>query len=287
MSDQFENKKFLSVFCTSKDSPLTYAEILVYCYRANQHAYETIPSHRRTAKATGLKEETVASATTRLHQHGLLLADWLVIAPCPRITWFRQLDSLVERFPDKHFSMWLQNWRCYVRQPGADNPLTVPCVMLYSLIRHSVLNNWKPPAGWSQEYLSLITGINPKTVSTSLDKLEASGFITILDGMRFRLYKLRECQLTYFSDKRAWSGVGSAEPDEIVEDFSPASAAAEAIDNARSSLAQFLGKYPISDSDRHRIFRGIVDQTEWHKGNWQDVAQRAASRCMDAMEGKV
>ncbi len=287
MSDQFDNKKSLSVFCTSKESLLTYADLLVYCYRVNQHAYETIPSHRRAAKATGLKEETVASATSRLHHNGLLLADGAVVAPPPRLNWFRQLDSLKEKFGDEHFSMWFQNWRCYVRQPGAENPMTVPCVMLYSLIRHSVRQGWKPSEGWSHEYLSLITGINAKTVSSSLERLEASGFITVREGMRFVLYKLRDCQLAFFADKRAWSGVGSVDPDEMVDGFSPVSQAIEEHAIAKAALVVMLNNNPISDHDKDRIYKGIISQDGWYRGEWQKAVIERVGKVMDLMDCKA
>ncbi|MFO0806154.1 MAG: hypothetical protein U0894_00015 [Pirellulales bacterium] len=282
MSDQFDNKKYLSVFCTARESPLAYTDLLVYCYRTHQHAFETLPSHRRTAKATGLKEETVASATTRLHHHGLLLADGAVVAPCPQNKWFRQLDALREKFGDKHFSMWFQNWRCYVRQPGVDNPLTIPCVMVYSLIRHSVLQSWKPSEGWSHEYIALITGINPKTVSSALDTLESNGFLTVLDGMRFRLFKLRESQLQFFADKRAWVGAGSTQPDEIVEELAPASAVLEDKAKAKRELVEMLNRYPINDNHKERIYKGVVSQESWFMGKWQDAVLKVVGNILEA-----
>jgi DNA-binding transcriptional regulator YhcF (GntR family) len=285
MSDpQFDRKKYLGLFCASKESRLNYADLLVYCYRAQQHAYDTLPSHRRTAKATGLKEETVASATARLHDHGLLEPDGAVLSPCSWKGWFNELDSLREKFADQHWSMWFQNWRCYIRQPGADNPLTVPCVMLYSLIRHSVLRGWKPPEGWSHEYIALITGINAKTVSNSLERLEALGFLTVLDGMRFRLFKLRDCQLGYFADKRAWSGSASSEPDEIVGDLSPASLVLEEKAKAKNALVAMLNRNLDSDKDKDRIYKEIASQTDWFKGNWQDVVLKAVGKVYERLE---
>jgi DNA-binding transcriptional regulator YhcF (GntR family) len=204
MNDQFEEKKFVTMFFTSKDCLLTYPDLLTYCYQAHQDFYEEVPSFRRVAKRTGIKEETVAAATKRLRGCGLLSDDNAVISPCPHLDWFQPLDTLLKRHEGQHFTKWLRNWRYYVRQPGSENPLTVPAVMVYSLIRHSVLGKWKPQHGWSYEYLSLVLGMTAKTVSSALSKLEELGFVAILDGMRFQLYRLRESQLRCFANNRAY-----------------------------------------------------------------------------------
>jgi hypothetical protein len=153
--------------------------------------------------------------------------------------------------------------------------------MLYSLIRHSLLRGWKPPEGWSHEYMALITGINPKTVSNSLDRLEKLGFLTVLEGMRFRLFKLRDCQLGYFADKRAWSGTASAEPDEIVDDLSPASLVLEEKAKAKNALVAMLNRVLDSDHHKDRIYKGITCQTDWFKGNWQDAVLKSVGRILE------
>ena len=158
MTEQFQNKRKIDVFCTQKASQLKYSDLLVYCFLCQQAQYDTIPSLRRSAEATGQRTKTVTKARERLQRHGLLSDGHLVVAPCPRMNWFQELEVLRKRFSDGHFSQWFRNWRCYVRQPGPENPLTVPCVVLYSFIRHCVVSGWKPCHGWTPAYLSLRNG---------------------------------------------------------------------------------------------------------------------------------
>ena len=280
MSDQFANKKHVSNFFTQKACPLKYTGLLVYCYRCYQASYETKPSHRRTAKSTGLKEETVANASDVLRKFGLLNNDYEVVDPCPRMDWFQVTDSLRDRFIDKHFSLWFRNWRCFVRQPGPNNPLTVPSVVLYSLIYNSATNGWKPVHGWSIEYLSSITGITSKTVSSSLDRLEEYGFLSVLDGMRFDLFRLRESQLECFADKQAYSGTASLEPDRIREDYSPASKVLDHKAQARKDLVDFLNMFPISSSDKDRVFKAVSGMPIF-PNNWKKVADELVGRILE------
>jgi DNA-binding Lrp family transcriptional regulator len=271
MTDQFENKRFVTMFFTTKESPLAYSDLLVYCYRAHQDCYGENPSHRRVAKRTGIKEETVAAASKRLRECGLLDMDGSVSSPCPCLDWFHPLDSLLKKHEREHFSKWLWNWRCYIRQPGPENPLTVPAVMLYSLIRHSVIGGWKPKDGWSYEYLSVVLGLTATTVSNALLKLEQLGFLTKFDGMRFRLYKLQAGQLRCFSDNRPYSGSSSVEPDEIVDELSPFAKMLEEQENARFELIQYLKRWPISEKEKHSIYHRVQRTEGWPKG-WERVA---------------
>lgn len=263
-----ETKKSLTIFCPSKESPLSYADLLVYCYRADQFRYGALPTNRRVAKGTGLKEGTVAEATTRLTGHDLLDAEAAVISPCRRMDWFITNDKLKEMNPDKSEFSWFQNWKTLIRQPGADNPLTLPCVLVYGVIRHSIFQGWKPSSGWTHEYLALLTATNPKTVSKSLETLEANGFLSVLDGMRFRLYGLRESQLACFADRCAWSG-NSSEPDELVEEVSSASAQLDERHAARKALAQYLQHFFTSDEPRKKLFNIIV-QSPHPVSTWRD-----------------
>lgn len=279
--DLIETKKTVSLFCTTKESPLTYADLLVYCFRAYQDAFSTVPAHRRVAKATGLKEETVAKATVRLRDLGLLNGDASVITPCPHLDWFRQLDSLLEKFGDKHFSLWFQNWRCFVRAPGADNPLTVPSVMVYSLIRHAAMNNCKPRFGWSHEYIALVTGMTTKTVGSALEKLVATGFLAIEEGLRFKLFKLRQCQLRFLADRQEWTGNSSVESDDIVDEFSPVSDDMELKDKQTAAFRHWLQRWPISEAAKNKVYYGIVNQPNWFKGDWNSVAMKAVGKFME------
>ncbi len=274
-----QQKKTLTVFATSKASPLKYPDLLTYCYRVDQHRYENVPSIRRTSKATGLREPTVASATDRLTQLGLVQPDGSVVTRCPHLDWFVPLDSLKEQNPHGPEFRWLQNWKSLVRQPGADNPLTVPCVMLYSLIRHSLHNNWKPSGGWTHEYLALLTASNPKTVSAALTKLEEHGFLTILDGMRFRLFQLREGQLACFADRAVWSG-NSSEPDELVEDFGPGSEVLEQQRQVRLEFEKYMERWPIQTASKQRIISAVMSHEGWEE-HWRDWAFQMVSRVME------
>ena len=265
-----DTKKTLSIFCPSKASPLKYTDLLVYCFRAFQDSYRTIPSCRRIAKNTGLREQTVAEATERLHNHGLLTGDGTVISPCPRAEWFVTLERLEERFPEGPNFRWYQNWTTLIRSPGIDNPISVPTVLIYSLVRHSILHNWKPSQGWSLGYLGELTATNEKTVSASLSTLEENGFLTMLDGMRFKLYRLSEAQLKCFADRGVWSG-NSAEPDEMVDELAPKAAAFDEKAEAKAQLVDYLVRWPISDKEKDQIYHTIVKSRQW-PNSWRDQA---------------
>lgn len=280
MNYQFENKKQVNMFFTQKASELKYTDLLVYGYRCQQASYDTRPSHRRTSMATGLKEETVANASDRLRKFGLVNNEYQVVTPCPRSNWFQVTDSLRERFTDKHFSMWFRNWKCYIRQPGPNNPLTVPSVVLYSLLYNSAANGWKPIHGWSHEYLSLTTGITSKTVSSSLERLQEYGFLSILDGMRLKFYRLSEGQLQCLADKRPFSGSASPDPDEIVDDFSPVSKVLDHKAQARKDLVSFLNLWPISDNDKNRVYKAVTGRENWPAG-WKQAADELAGRILE------
>jgi DNA-binding transcriptional regulator YhcF (GntR family) len=232
-----ETKKTLSVFNPSKASPLKYTDLMVYCFRAFQDNYGTIPSCRRIAKNTGLREQTVAEATERLHNHRLLTGDGKVISPCPRADWFIPLERLQERFPEGPAFRWFQNWTTLIRSPGMGNPISVPAVLVYSLVRHSIFNNWKPSQGWTLAYLAELTATNEKTVGAALSTLEEAGFLTVLQGMRFKIYRLSETQLKCFADRGVWSG-NSAEPDEIVDELAPAAVAFDEKMAAKAGLVE-------------------------------------------------
>ena len=238
-----------------------------------------IPSYRRIAKAIGVKEETVSAATERLQKVDLLAADGAVVSPCPRLEWFQQSDALLEQFGDKHFSLWFRNWRCFVRRPGFDNPLRVTDVLVYSVIFNSAVKDWKPLHGWSKEYLALVTRTSPETVSKSLDRLEELGFLTVLDGMRFKLFKLRDSQLKCFSDKVVHSGVASPDPDEFVDEFAPASQVLEQSEKANREFIEWLKRWPISHKDKDRVYYAVYRHSEWPQG-WQDKAVKLVENIM-------
>ena len=280
MIEQFENKKHVTVYFTNKGCPLAYTDLLTYCYRAHQDCYGEVPSHRRVAKRTGIREETVVTATERLQERGLLGQNNAVVTPCPHLDWFQPLDSLRQKFADDHFSKWLWNWRCYVRQPGQENPLTVPAVMTYSLIRHSVLGKWKPKEGWTYQYFSLVLGMTDKTVRNALAKLEQFGFLSVLEGFRFRLYRLRDSQLRCFADNQTFSGTASGEPDEVLDDFAPGSNAMEEEEAARSNLVQYLGRFPITHSQKQRIYQAVIHSGHSPK-HWQELASAIIEKVID------
>ncbi len=277
---QFVDKKYVTMFFTNPECPLSYTDRATYCYRTFQASYGEIPSHRRTAKATGLKEETVAKATERLRGHGLLDTDNTVISPCPRADWFQELETLRERFREGHFSKWLRNWRCYVRTPGADNPLQVTDVTIYSLIRNSVFNQWKPQHGWSHEYLALATGTSAETVAKALTKLEELGFLAVDEGMVFRLYRLRDAQLRCFADKTTFSGTASADPDKLLDEFSPASEIFEKQQAERDRFVEWLNRWAIPNKAKDGIYKTVVRDPEWPE-RWQEKAESLVGRAMD------
>lgn len=278
MKNELSNKKTLSLFCPNKKSPLSYTELLVFCHRADQHRYDTVPSCRRAAKATGLREQTVSNSTQRLREHGLLSEDDTVISPCRHLDWFQPLDSLKERFPEGPEFRWLQNWKTLIRTPG-DNILSTPCVMVYSLIRHSVEQKWKPAQGWTQEYLALMTATNPKTVGAALDTLEENGFLKVLDGMRFQLFRLRESQAACFSDKQAWSG-NSSEPDEFLDDFGPGSDRLDERHKAKADLEDYMVRWPIQMKYKEAIVKAVMKEDGWEQ-SWQEWAFELIEKYMN------
>lgn len=274
-----KTKKAISVFCQRKESPLQYADLLTYCHRADQHRYNCVPTVRRVAKATGLREPTVSASTGRLRQLGLVTADASVSIPCLHLDWFVFLDALKELSPDGPETQWVQNWKSLVRQPGSDNPLTVPAVMIYSAIRHSVYTNWKPASGWTHEYLSLLTGTNTKTVASALATLEEFGFLAVQDGMRFKLYQLRDGQGACFADKQVWSG-NSSEPDEIVEDYGPSSERLDQSRQARLLFEKYMERWDLSATCKQKIMSAVMKHSGWEK-RWQDWAFELISKVME------
>ena len=276
--EQFVNKKYVKVYMTTPKSELRYTDLLSFCYRTFQSTYDEVPTHRRTAKATGLKEETVAKAAERLRGHGLLDSDNSVVSPCPRMDWFQELESLREQFPSDHWSKWLRNWRAYIRKPG-DTPLQVSDILIYSLIRNSLLNGWKPQHGWSYEYLGLATGTSDETASRAISRLEKLGFLEMDEGKRFRLFKLQSSQLACFADKKEFSGSSSSEPDVFVEEFSPASEAMERRAAEKQMLIEWIKPLPISDKWKDRMYYTLIKDPNWP--DWKPKADRLLSKALE------
>lgn len=269
MDAQLSNKKTVKLFSPSKEFPLRYPDLLVYCYRVGQSRFDTVPSVRRTAKSTGLREATVATATERLGEHGMVDPFAAVIHPCPHLDWFCRLSSLEEKSPNGPEFMWLQNWTTLVRRPGVDNPLTVPCVLIYSLVRHSIINRWKPSAGWTHEYLAQATATNPKTVFASLRTLEDYGFLSVLDGMRFRLFEMRESQLSCFADKKVWTA-SSVDPDEIANSFGPGSDKLDKRLAAQKHLVEYVDGWYFNQDTKNKIVAAVMKMDGWET-NWQEI----------------
>lgn len=274
-----KTKKAISVFNTATGSPLNYADLLTFCFRADQYRYSTVPSVRRVAKNTGLKEATVSASTSRLTELGLLNSDASVISPCPHLDWFVISEALEQRFTQNSVFSWLLNWKSLVRRPGTDNPLTVPAVMIYSLIRHSAHNTWKPSGGWTHDYLALLTGTNSKTVTAALDKLEQLGFLTVLDGRRFKVYELRESQSACFADRGEWSG-SSSDPDEIVSDFGPGSERLDQQRRIRHELDEYIERFPLRAATKQKIVSAVTQRQGWEE-HWRDSAFEIVKKVME------
>ena len=243
----------------------------MFCHRADQFRYDTVPSCRRTAKATGLQESTVSTCDQRLLEHGLITPEKSVIDPCPRLNWFQPLDSLKKQNPDGPSFQWLRNWKTLIRQPG-DNPLSITAVLVYSVIRHSAETKWKPPQGWTHEYLGLLTATNPKTVAAALATLEENGFLRVLEGMRFQLYRLRDSQVACFADRKAWSG-NSSEPDDFLDEYGPGSDRLEERHAARVKLDKFLEGWPIPNNAPAAIRAEVMKREGWEQ-NWECWANK-------------
>jgi len=279
MTDQFETKKYISISNPSKESPLSYVDLLVYCYRANQDQFDTVPSFRRVAKATGLKEQTVSDATSRLIKFKLLTEECEVFHPCPNPNWFITLDKLKLKNPDGPEFRWRQNWRTYVRAPGESNPLTVPCVLIYSVLRHSVLQKWKPLTGWSHEYLALITATNAKTVATALTTLEQKGLLEVHEGCRFQLFKLKDYQMAYFADKNVFQS-GTAEPDDIVDEYSPKAQGGSQLDDESRQALRYIYGCEINQDDKTLIYAQVKSAPTWPQG-WREHADALIARKLE------
>lgn len=276
--EDFANKKSVTMFFTTPLFALNYVDLLNYCYRSEQDRFHTIPTFRRVAKRIGVKEETVSQSSSRLQANRLLNADCSVISPCPRLDLFQPLEALKKNDGNQHFSRWLRNWKCYIRHPGPSNILTVPTTTLYSLIRNSAINGWKPNEGWTIEYLTLVTGISQKTVKRSLETLQEKGFLEVLDNMRFRLFKLQPCQLACFSDNMSFSGA-TAEPDEFVDTFSPASELMLRDQEVRQEFSQWLKRWPIDEGKRDWVFQTVIKLPNWEQ-NWNETARKYVEKAM-------
>lgn len=211
-------KKSLTVYTTTPHSPLRHSELLVYSFRADQRRYGSVPTNVRTAKNTGLNEETCSVAASKLVGHGLLDEDHNVVLPCPHEDWFNPIESLKSQNPEGPWHDWLTNWRTLVRAPGA-NHLTVSGVLVYSLIRHQVIQGWRPPNGWSYEYIARMTGLTGGTVSDQIKLLQEKGFLEVKSGLSFKLFKLNAWQEACFSDRVGWHGTPG--DDEFSEEPSP------------------------------------------------------------------
>ena len=196
--------------------------------------------------------------------------------------WFQELDSLREQYSDQHWSKWLRNWRAYIRKPGAETPLQVSDVLIYSLIRNSLLNQWKPQHGWSYEYLGLVTRTSDETASKAISRLQEHGFLMMEEGMRFKLYRLQASQLACFADKKTFSGTSSAEPDAFVDELSPASEAMERDANEKQELIAWIKPLPISDKWKDRIYSTLINDQSWP--DWMPKADRLLSKALDNPE---
>src|SRR5207237_1303398 len=112
---------------------------------------------------------------------------------------------------------------------------------------------------------------HPKTVASSIKELEVHGFVSVLDGMRFRLFQLREGQLDCFADKGEWSG-NSSEPDEFVNDFAAGGEKLERSHEERKALIEYLEPLPLSDKSKQTIVTKLTGHENW-PNNWRPVAE--------------
>ncbi|MHB0959274.1 MAG: hypothetical protein ACYC0X_23615 [Pirellulaceae bacterium] len=195
--DQLANKKSVWVFRTTAECPLNHYDLLVYSYMAFQARYGRTPSLRNVHHSTGMSKNTAQAVCKRLNCHGLL-DDNLVVRNIAkdRLGWFLLSEDLRERC--QHFSGWITNWRCYIRQPGID--LTLDGISVYSFVRHCAISKYRPRQGMTAAYIGTVLGISPKTVAEVLIKLEDHDLIRT-EAKNIKVFRLTETQLTWFKDK--------------------------------------------------------------------------------------
>lgn len=197
MSDQLANKKSVWVFRTNTHCPLDNYELLVYSYMAYQAKFGTTPSLRAIHLNTGMSKDTAGRVCKRLQDHGLLDANGDVCGLANgKLDWFQVSDHLKAKHD--HFSRWITNWRCYIRQPGID--LTLDCMSIYSYIRHCAMTGFRPHQGMTPAYVGAVVGVSPKTASEAFERLQTANLIRV-DGKIVRTYRLTDEQLSWFMDK--------------------------------------------------------------------------------------
>ena len=130
------------------------------------------------------------------------------------------------------------------------------------------------------EYLALATGTSAETVAKALTKLEELGFLAVDEGMVFRLYRLRDAQLRCFADKTTFSGTASADPDKLLDEFSPASEIFEKQQAERDRFVEWLNRWAIPNKAKDGIYKTVVRDPEWPE-RWQEKAESLVGRAMD------
>jgi hypothetical protein len=197
-SDQLYNKKSIWVYRTTSRCSLDHYELLCYSYMAYQARFGKTPSLRAIHHSTGMSKDTAQTVCHRLQRHGLLDSDGVIIdiSKNERLGWFAISEDLRAR--NEHFSGWITNWRCYIRQPGVK--LTLDCISVYSFVRHCAITKFRPHQGMTPAYIASVLGISPKTTSDALVKLKDADLVAV-DGKNLKVFRLTDPQLTLFMDK--------------------------------------------------------------------------------------
>lgn len=199
---QFNHKAKLTVYSNTADCPLSHNELCVYSYLLYQDRFSKArPSFKKVGIKTGLNERTVSGICDTLAARGLLDEDRKPDLPSEKRDWFRIKSSFGE-----HITERLHYRQTYVRNPVADNPLSVAAVSVYSYMRIKAEEGFTPPQGWSQIYLAKVLKLDANTVSSALDALQAAGLLEYTsDPFEVALERtLTAAQLDWFADKKAF-----------------------------------------------------------------------------------
>ena len=268
MSDQLSHKKSVWVFRSNRECPLNHYQLLVYSYMAFQSHYGNTPSLRSIHRNTGMSKDTARSVCDRLRSSGLLTEEGEVRGlPVNRRCWFQISEAL--RSQHDHFSRWITNWTCYIRQPGID--LTLDQISVYSYIRHCSVTRFRPAHGMTPAYVAVVLGMSHKTVSQAFERLQDTDLIRI-DGKHIRTYRLTEEQLSWFIEKSAFAENDGAVC-EYVNELPPPRTCTPTVQKLGDSLYRRLGFGKTDVEQVKDLIQKIVVLDHWEDG-WQRLVEQ-------------
>lgn len=192
-----ENKRSVSMLSKSPDCPLTCKQLYVYSYMAYQSQFDKPKSYVGIARYLCLSRDGVADIASALDAHGLTEGK-TALDPCPRPDWFLRSPKLAKRFAGEHWTKAIVNWKAYVRAPGS--ALKFAESILLSLLWSHHQAGYAPPRGYTDAYLSTVTGLAPSMVGPSMAGLGDKGFL-VRTTEAITLYQMSPEMLACFADE--------------------------------------------------------------------------------------